>query len=86
LSWPLVRVSLEAALWCFDRSKSFAEAVLLADNLGDDADTTAAVCGQVAGAFYGANAIPPHWLDRLVMRDTIEAMALELFRLSGLEG
>ena len=44
---------LEAALWCVQRTESFADAVLLAANLGDDADTTAAVCGQVAGAYYG---------------------------------
>lgn len=45
--------SLEAALWSFDRADSFSEAVLLAVNLGDDADTTGAVCGQIAGAYYG---------------------------------
>jgi len=37
--------SLEAALWCFHNSESFKRAVLLAANLGDDADTTAAICG-----------------------------------------
>lgn len=67
--------SLEAALWCFWRASSFAEAVLLAANLGDDADTTAAVCGQVAGAFHGEPGIPPHWLDRLVMRELIADLA-----------
>ncbi len=67
--------SLEAALWCFSRASSFSEAVLLAANLGDDADTTAAVCGQVAGAFYGDSGIPPHWLVRLVMRDLITDLA-----------
>ena len=43
--------SLEAALWCFSRTDSFEACVLLAANLGDDADTTAAVAGQLAGAF-----------------------------------
>jgi ADP-ribosyl-[dinitrogen reductase] hydrolase len=38
---------------------------LLAANLGDDADTTAAVFGQLAGAFYGAEAIPQGWLAKL---------------------
>ena len=42
-------------------------AVLKAANLGDDADTTAAICGQVAGAFYGESGIPGKWLDKLVM-------------------
>jgi ADP-ribosyl-[dinitrogen reductase] hydrolase len=66
---------LEAALWCFDRATSFREAVLRAANLGDDADTTAAVCGQLAGAFHGAEAIPAEWRARLALRERIEALA-----------
>lgn len=67
--------SLEAALWAFDRSQSFEEAVLKAANLGRDADTTAAICGQIAGAHYGARGIPQHWLGRLCMREEIERLA-----------
>jgi ADP-ribosyl-[dinitrogen reductase] hydrolase len=66
---------LEAAAWCFARATDFREAVLLAANLGDDADTTAAVAGQLAGAFYGEPGIPPDWLAKLVLRDEIVAMA-----------
>jgi ADP-ribosyl-[dinitrogen reductase] hydrolase len=66
---------LEAAAWCFGQAKSFREAVLLAVNLGDDADTTGAVCGQLAGAFYGEDGIPPAWRARLVMADEIRALA-----------
>jgi len=72
--------SLEAALWCFLNTDSFAAAVLTAANLGDDADTTAAICGQVAGAYYGAAAIPPRWLGLLARRETIVALADELLR------
>ncbi len=72
--------SLEAALWCFWQADSFAEAVLRAANLGDDADTTAAVCGQVAGAYFGLEAIPPAWLARLAMRETILGLAEALYR------
>lgn len=72
--------SLEAALWCFLNTDSFAAAVLAAANLGDDADTTAAICGQVAGAYYGAAAIPPRWLGLLARRETIVALADELLR------
>ena len=72
--------SLEAALWCFDRASSFEEAVLLAANLGDDADTTAAVTGQIAGAFYGEGGIPKRWLDRLFMRAEIAELAGRLHR------
>lgn len=70
--------SLEAALWCFHRSESFEEAVLLAANLGDDADTTAAICGQVAGAFYGEEGIPGRWLEWLTMRSQIAELAQRL--------
>ncbi len=71
--------SLEAALWSFFTTASFEEAVLRAANLGDDADTTAAICGQIAGAHYGSSAIPSHWLERIVMREEIEEMAGHLF-------
>ncbi len=71
--------SLEAALWAFYHSDSFRDGCLLAANLGDDADTTAAVYGQLAGAHYGAAAIPSGWLDKLALRDTIEALARQLF-------
>ena len=57
--------SLYAALWSFWTTSSFEEAILTAANLGDDADTTAAVCGQVAGAYYGRSGIPERWLDRV---------------------
>ena len=50
--------SLEAALWAFYRSDTFEKGALLAANLGDDADTTAAVFGQLAGAFYGVDGNP----------------------------
>jgi ADP-ribosyl-[dinitrogen reductase] hydrolase len=72
--------SLEAALWCFWTTPSFEEAILKAANLGEDADTTAAVCGQVAGAFYGITGIPARWLNRLAMRQEIETLADQLFK------
>jgi ADP-ribosyl-[dinitrogen reductase] hydrolase len=67
--------SLEAALWCFWNTSDFETAVLKAANLGDDADTTAAVCGQVAGAYYGEGGIPARWLSRLVLRARITDLA-----------
>jgi ADP-ribosyl-[dinitrogen reductase] hydrolase len=69
---------LEAALWCFDRTETFADAVLLAANLGDDADTTAAVCGQIAGAYYGDSGIPAAWREKLTMAPEIGALAERL--------
>lgn len=66
---------LEAALWSFATTDSFADAILRAANLGDDADTTAAVCGQIAGTYYGVDAIPTPWLEKLAMRAEIEHLA-----------
>ena len=70
--------SLEAALWSFWSTETFEEAVLKAANLGDDADTTAAVCGQVAGAHHGAAGIPGGWLEKLWERDAISDLAVRL--------
>ena len=74
--------SLEAALWAFYRSDSFQEGCLLAVNLGDDADTTGAVYGQLAGAFYGEGEIPADWLRILARRELIGSFAERLFKLS----
>lgn len=74
--------SLEAALWCFARHDSFEAAVLEAANLGDDADTTAAITGQIAGAFWGRGGIPAHWLAKLHQEQDIRGLALSLHQLS----
>ncbi|MCE3608446.1 ADP-ribosylglycohydrolase family protein [Massilia sp. P8910] len=71
--------SLEAALWCFFHTDSYEAAVLRATNLGDDADTTAAITGQIAGAWYGVDAIPARWLEQITMRAEIDDMACRLF-------
>lgn len=71
---------LEAALWCFSRTIDFADAILLAANLGDDADTTAAVVGQVAGAYYGVSGIPEKWAERLTLREQITHFAETLWK------
>jgi ADP-ribosyl-[dinitrogen reductase] hydrolase len=64
--------SLEAALWAFHDAADFRQAVLRAVNLGDDADTTGAVCGQLAGAYWGESNIPAEWRDGLAKKDMIE--------------
>ncbi|WP_231506248.1 ADP-ribosylglycohydrolase family protein [Paenibacillus sp. UNC451MF] len=74
--------SLEAALWAFYHSTSFEEGCLMAVNLGDDADTTGAIYGQLAGAYYGVNRIPSHWLSKLTMKSYIEQMASGLMQAS----
>lgn len=74
---------LEAALCCFLETNGFKEAILRAANLGDDADTTAAVCGQLAGAYYGESGIPSAWLERLAMREKIQRLADQLQQFRG---
>jgi len=70
------------ALWAFERSHSFAEGALLAVNLGDDADTTGAVYGQLAGAYYGEQDIPDQWVARLAHLDLIVTFADRLVELA----
>lgn len=70
--------SLEAALWAFYQSNSFEEGCLMAVNLGDDADTTGAVYGQLAGAFYGEQGIPEQWRTKLAHGTLIESFAKKL--------
>jgi ADP-ribosyl-[dinitrogen reductase] hydrolase len=72
--------SLEAALWCFYQTNTFETAILQAANLGDDADTTAAICGQIAGAYYGESGIPARWLEKLCMRAEIIDLTDKLSR------
>ena len=67
--------ALEAALWAFHNSDGFREGALLAVNLGDDADTTGAIYGQIAGAHYGAETIPAPWRDKLTMAAEITSLA-----------
>ena len=71
--------SMEAALWAFHRSRDLREGALLAVNLGDDADTTAAIYGQIAGAYYGAEGIPVEWRERLTMAQEITSVADRLY-------
>jgi ADP-ribosylglycohydrolase len=70
--------SLEAALWAFAKSTGFEDGALLAVNLGEDADTTGAVYGQLAGAYFGVASIPPRWRARLAKLDLLESTAAKL--------
>jgi ADP-ribosyl-[dinitrogen reductase] hydrolase len=74
--------SMEAALWAIYHSDSFEEGCLKAVNLGDDADTTGAIYGQLAGAIYGEKRIPSGLLEKLAKRDLIEDFAEKLYYLS----
>ena len=74
--------TLEAALWAVFNSRDFREAVLLAANLADDADSVAAVAGQLAGALYGLSGIPAEWTERIAWRDAILTRADQLLSLN----
>ena len=71
--------SLEAALWAFYHSDHFEDGLLLAVNLGDDADTTGAVFGQLAGAYYGVKSIPEKWVSKMNQLELIVDLAENLF-------
>ncbi len=73
---------VEAALWALHGSDSFRDGALLAVNIGDDADTTGAVYGQIAGAIYGEAGIPREWQAKLALHDQIVAFADGLCELS----
>lgn len=77
-----VAKSLEAALWAFYNSATFAEGALLAVNLGDDADTTGAIYGQLAGAYYGLKGIPEDWIKVIAEKQYIETLASQIYDLS----
>ncbi|CAF1311214.1 unnamed protein product [Rotaria sordida] len=64
--------ALEAALWAFwSDDNSFEKGALAAVNLGDDTDTTAAIYGQLAGAYYGYDNLSPKWRDLVYAKDYI---------------
>ncbi|XSG76588.1 ADP-ribosylglycohydrolase family protein [Herpetosiphon llansteffanensis] len=70
--------TLEAALWAFYHSSSFEQGCLLAVNLGNDADTTGAIYGQLAGAYYGEVVLHSPWANRIALKQTIATFAAKL--------
>jgi ADP-ribosylglycohydrolase len=75
--------SLEAALWAFYTTNTFREGSLAAVNLGEDADTTGAVYGQLAGAYYGESEIPERWRSKLAFQELITSFADQIFLSQG---
>lgn len=74
--------TLEAALWAVWHTDNFKEAVLLAANLGDDADSIAAAAGQLAGALYGLSGIPEGWVEKIAHKERILSLAKQLFEMA----
>lgn len=71
--------SLEAALWAFYNTDNFNDGVLLAANLAGDADTVAAIYGQIAGSFYGVSSIKKDWLRKIKYNTMIIKLAIQLY-------
>ncbi|EEH63491.1 ADP-ribosylglycohydrolase [Gleimia coleocanis DSM 15436] len=74
--------SLQAALWAFQTTDSFAEGALLAVNLGEDADTVGAIYGQLAGAYYSIREIPSEWIENLAKSAEIRTVANQLYEVA----
>lgn len=70
--------TLEAAIWCLLKTRSFKDCVLTAVNLGEDTDTVAAVAGGLAGLYYGYESIPNDWLSVIAKRDYVESLCNQL--------
>lgn len=77
--------TLEAAIWSFLRTESYADAVLLAVSLGDDTDTIGSITGGLAGLYYGVDNIPAHWINQLARKDEIIILAQMLSKKYGID-
>lgn len=78
-----VLATVQSALWAVTNHRTLEDAIVAAVNLGQDADTTGAVAGALAGAKWGAAAIPDRWLDVLLHREELTSLADGIFALSG---
>lgn len=70
--------SLEAAVWGLITTESFEKALLKVVNLGDDSDTVGAICGGLAGLYYGYDNIPEDWLKVIKRREWIEGLCRKM--------
>ena len=66
--------TLEAALWAFNTTNNFRDALVAAVNLGGDSDSIGAVCGQIAGSYYGHSAIPRKWIEAVKDWQKVDAL------------
>ena len=67
--------ALEAALWAFWSTENFRDGALAAVNLGDDTDTTAAIYGQLAGAYYGVDKLDENWLKSVYAKRFLDVVS-----------
>lgn len=71
--------TLRCALWCFINTSDFEAAVCEAVNLCGDADTIGAITGGLAGVYYGFEAIPNRWRDKIIIRQELMELGNNLY-------
>lgn len=70
--------SLQCALWCFINKDDVEDIICEAVNLYGDPDTIGAIAGGLAGVYYGYNAIPGRWRNKIIVKDTLKSIAVRL--------
>jgi len=74
--------TLQTALWDATQADAVEDAIVTTVNRGGDTDTIGAVTGAVAGARFGAAALPDRWLDTLDVREELVTLAEDLATVS----
>ena len=69
--------TIESVVYCLKNTSNYKDAVLKAVNLGGDTDTTAAICGGLAGIYYGFDEIPTYWLESIPHLDKVLSLCEE---------
>jgi ADP-ribosylglycohydrolase len=82
-SWGYVMNTLNASMYCFLTTKNYQDATLMAVNLGNDSDTTAAVTGGLAGLYYGFESIPVKWRNEVKRSNDIKDLCDRLAKAMG---
>ncbi|WP_205511657.1 ADP-ribosylglycohydrolase family protein [Longitalea arenae] len=77
-------LTIQAAMYCFMQTDNYSDAVLMAVNMGDDTDTTAAVTGGLAGLYYGFESIPEKWRKEIKRSNEIHDLCDRLSKAMGL--
>jgi ADP-ribosylglycohydrolase len=83
-SFGYVMNTLKASMYCFMTTENYRDATLMAVNLGNDADTTAAITGGLAGLYYGFEAIPEKWRDEIKKSKYIKGLCDRFSKAMGL--